>query len=62
MTRFRASNKKMQSDIYQLEHGTKTRATVMQCIQDYYSEPGSDFIDEDMMSFYLNEMMNRRSG
>lgn len=36
-------NKKIQSDIYQLEHGTKTKATVIQCIRDYYNEPGNDF-------------------
>jgi prefoldin subunit 5 len=40
--------KKMQTDIHQLEHGTKTYAPVMQIIRDYYTEFGSNFIDEEM--------------
>ncbi|OQP66149.1 hypothetical protein [Niastella populi] len=54
-------NKKLQTDLNQLEHGTKTKAAVLQCIRDYYSEPGNDFFDEDMLDFLSNEMMNRRS-
>jgi hypothetical protein len=49
--RYSAINKKLQLDINRLEHGTKTYATVMQCIREYYAVPGGDFADEDIM-FY----------
>ncbi|HEX6431664.1 MAG TPA: hypothetical protein VF008_28435 [Niastella sp.] len=45
-------NKKIQTDIHQLEHGTKTYAPVVQCIRNYYTERGRDFSDEDMMDLY----------
>lgn len=44
-------NKKLQSDINRLEHGTKVYATVMECIREYYEIPGGHFADEDIM-FY----------
>jgi len=45
-------NKKMQADIQQLEAEKKTNATVVRCIQDYYVEPGSEFMDDEMMDFF----------
>lgn len=44
-------NKKLQSDINRLEHGTKVYATVMECIREYYEIPGGHFADEDII-FY----------
>jgi hypothetical protein len=38
---YKEINKKMQSDIQQLEIGKKTNATVVGCIRDYYVGPGS---------------------
>lgn len=47
--RYKEMSKKMQADIHQLEIEKKTNATVMQCIRDYYVEPGSEFTDDEMM-------------
>jgi hypothetical protein len=44
---YRALNNKLQSNIHQLEHGTKTYAAIMQCIKEYYTLPGGGFMDED---------------
>jgi hypothetical protein len=49
---YKETNKKMQSDIEQLELGKKTNTTVTRCIRDYYIEPGSEFIDDEMMGRY----------
>ena len=43
--------KKIQTDIHQLEHGTKVYAPVMECIRNYYIEFGRDPNDEGMMDF-----------
>jgi len=48
---YRALNNKLQSNIHQLEHGTKTYAVIMQCIKEYYTLPGGGFMDEDVMGF-----------
>jgi hypothetical protein len=45
---YKEMNKKMQAEIQQLETGKKTNATVLGCIRDYYIEPGSEFIDDEM--------------
>ena len=58
--RYKWLSKKIQTDIHQLEHGTKVYAPVMQCIRNYYVEFGSHFIDEEMMDFF-DERMNRKS-
>ena len=44
---YKELNKKIQTDLHQLEHGPKTYAPVMQCIRDYYVEPGRNFNDEE---------------
>jgi hypothetical protein len=49
---YKELNKKIQTDIHQLEHGPKTYAPVIQCIRNYYTEPGRDFIDEERMNFF----------
>ena len=49
---YKKLNIKIQADIHQLEHGTKTYATIMECIRNYYTEPDGDFIDERMMDFF----------
>lgn len=45
--RYSELNKQLQSDINLLEHGTKTYATIMQCIREYYEVPVGHY-DEDM--------------
>jgi len=49
---YKEMNKKMQTDIQQLEIGKKTKAAVIQCIRDYYVEPGSEFIDDEMFDLF----------
>lgn len=44
-------NKKLQSDINRLEHGSNIYTTVIQCISEYYEVPGRHFADEDIV-FY----------
>lgn len=49
---YKEINKKIQTDIQQLETGKKTNATVSRCIRDYYIEPGSEFNDDEMMGLF----------
>lgn len=58
---YKKMNIKLHTDIHQLEQGTKTYATIMQCIRNYYAEPGEGFIDERMMDFFLHEMASGQS-
>ena len=50
--RYKWQSKKIQTDIEQLEHGTKVYAPVIQCIRNYYTEFGGDLNDEGMMDFF----------
>ena len=43
--KYRALNNKLQSDIHELEHSTKTYAILLQCIRDYYTLPGGGFME-----------------